>query len=159
MSEKVTVISNSKSMVSVFIPELKLKRTWNKKGSKVAIDKETLEEAMYNPGVEYMFKEGILYIPEMQVKKELGLEPDNAEEPENIVILTDEQKKEWMSSKKQAWELKAMLEKLSHESRKDFCNYVIDNELLEGKKANVIKEICGVDVLRAIQLKQANEVD
>ncbi len=159
MSEKVAVVSNSKSTVSVFIPELKLKRTWDKKGAKVFIEKETLEEAMYNPGVEYMFKEGILYIPEMEVKKELGLEPEDAQEPENIIVLTDEQKKEWMSPKKQAWELRAMLEKLSYENKKDFCNYVIENELLDSKKSNVIKEVCGIDTLRAIQLKQANEID
>ena len=159
MSEKVTVISNSKSIVSIFIPELRLKRTWNKKGSKIAIDKEVLEEAMYNPGVEYMFKTGILYIKDMQDKIDLGLEPEGATKPENIIILTDEEKKEWLSSKKQAWELKTMLEKLSHESRKDFCDFVIENELLEGKKAEVIKEVCGVDIVRAIQLKQANEAE
>ena len=51
MNNKITVISNSKSIVSIFVPELKLKRTWNKKGDKVTIYKEVLEEAMYDPVV------------------------------------------------------------------------------------------------------------
>ena len=127
-NNKITVISNSKSIVSIFVPELKLKRTWNKKGAKVNIDKDVLEEAMYNPGVEYMFKTGILYIDEMEDKIALGLEPEGATKPENIIILTDDEKKEWMSSKKQSWELKAMLEKLSYEGKKDFCDFVIENE-------------------------------
>ena len=159
MNNKVTVISNSKSIVSIFVPELKLKRTWNKKGAKVTIDKDVLEEAMYDPGVEYMFKTGILYINEMEDKIALGLEPEGATKPENIIILTDDEKKEWMSSKKQAWELKAMLEKLSYEGKKDFCDFVIENELIDGKKATVIKEVCGVDIIRSIQMKQANEAD
>ncbi len=160
MNEKVTVISNSKSVVSVFVPELKLKRTWNKKGAKVLIDRETLEEAMYDPGIEYMFKEGILYIQDMQTKIDLGIEPEGAAEPENVIILTDEEKKKWMTdSTRQSWQLKEMLQKLSHEGRKDFCDFVIENELLDGKKATVIKEVCGVDVIKGIQLKQANDID
>ena len=159
MNNKVTVISNSKSIVSIFVPELKLKRTWNKKGAKVTIDKDVLEEAMYDPGVEYMFKTCILYINEMEDKIALGLEPEGATKPENIIILTDDEKKEWMSSKKQAWELKAMLEKLSYEGKKDFCDFVIENELIDGKKATAIKEVCGVDIIRSIQMKQSNEAD
>ena len=89
--------------------------------AKVTIDKDVLEEAMYDPGVEYMFKTGILYINEMEDKIALGLEPEGATKPENIIILTDDEKKEWMSSKKQSWELKTMLEKLSYEGKKDFC--------------------------------------
>lgn len=158
-NNKITVISNSKSIVSIFVPELKLKRTWNKKGAKVNIDKDVLEEAMYNPGVEYMFKTGILYIDEMEDKIALGLEPEGATKPENIIILTDDEKKEWMSSKKQSWELKAMLEKLSYEGKKDFCDFVIENELMDGKKSTVIKEVCGIDTIRSIQMKQANEAE
>lgn len=158
-NNKITVISNSKSIVSIFVPELKLKRTWNKKGAKVNIDKDVLEEAMYNPGVEYMFKTGILYIDEMEDKIALGLEPEGATKPENIIILTDDEKKEWMSSKKQSWELKAMLEKLSYEGKKDFCDFVIENELMDGKKSTVIKEVCGIDTIRSIQMKQTNEAE
>ena len=158
-NNKITVISNSKSIVSIFVPELNLKRTWNKKGAKVNIDKDVLEEAMYNPGVEYMFKTGILYIDEMEDKIALGLEPEGATKPENIIILTDDEKKEWMSSKKQSWELKAMLEKLSYEGKKDFCDFVIENELMDGKKSTVIKEVCGIDTIRSIQMKQANEAE
>ena len=158
-NNKITVISNSKSIVSIFVPELKLKRTWNKKGAKVNIDKDVLEEAMYNPGVEYMFKTGILYIDEMEDKIALGLEPEGATKHENIIILTDDEKKEWMSSKKQSWELKAMLEKLSYEGKKDFCDFVIENELMDGKKSTVIKEVCGIDTIRSIQMKQANEAE
>lgn len=159
MSEKVTVVSNCKNIVSIFLPELHLKRNWAKKGAKIAIDKEVLEEAMYDPGVEYMFQSGILYIENMEQKIELGLEPEGATTPQNIIVLTDNEKKEWMSSAKQAWQLKEELEKLSHEGKKDFCDFCIENELLDSKKAAVIKEVCGVDIIRSIQLKQLNSAN
>ena len=159
MSEKVTVISNARSIVSISIPDLKLHKTWPKKGAKVLIDKDVLEEAMFDAGVDYMFKSGLLYIKDMQTKIDLGLEPEGATTPQNIVFMSDEEKEEYMSSKKQAWQLKEALAKLSYEGKKDFCDYVIDNELLDSKKSAIIKEVCGIDTLHAIQMKQANEAE
>lgn len=155
MSEKIAVFSNSRSTVCISIPYLHLKKEWNKKGAKVMIDKEVLEEAMFDPGVEYMFKNGILYIKEMATKIDLGLEPEGAQKPENIIILTDAEKDDYMKNK-QAWQLKEVLNKLTYEGKKDFCEYVVEHELLDGPKAAVIKETCGFDVLHAIQNKQAN---
>lgn len=159
MSEKITVVSNARALVSINIPGLKLNRTWPKKGAKAQIDKETLEEAMYDAGVEYMFKSGILYIEKMEDKIELGLEAEGATEPENIIIMTDEEKALYMSPKKQAWELEKKLASLSYESKRDFCDYVIANELMDSKKTAIIKKVCGVDTLQAIRLKQANEAE
>lgn len=157
MSEKVEVISNSRGTVYLTVPHLNLKKEWSRKNAKASIDKDVLMEALYDPGVEYMFTTGLLYIKDMKTKIELGLEPEGAAEPENIIILTDEEKAKYMSSTKMAWELKEVLEKLSYEGKRDFCDYVVDNELLDTKKSAIIKEVCGFDVLRAIQLKQANE--
>ena len=157
MSEKIAVFSNSRGLVSITLPELKLNKSWPQKGAKVLIEKEQLEEAMYNPGVEYMFKTGILYIENMQTKIDLGLEPEGATAPQNIIFMTDKEKGEFMSPKRQAWELKAKLEQMSYENKKDFCDYVIENELLDTAKAKVIKEVCGVDILHAIRMKQAND--
>ena len=158
-NRKVIIENMTNSRVGIDIPELRLMRIWEKKGVKKPVDFDVLKEAIYNEGVEYMFKTGILYINEMEDKIALGLEPEGATKPENIIILTDDEKKEWMSSKKQSWELKAMLEKLSYEGKKDFCDFVIENELIDGKKATVIKEVCGVDTIRSIQMKQANEAE
>ena len=64
-----------------------------------------------------------------------------------------------MSPKKQAWELKAQLEKMSYEGKKDFCDYIVANELLDSKKTAIIKEVCGFDTMLAIRMKQANEAE
>lgn len=159
MSEKVTVISNARSLVSICIPDLKLNKTWPKKGAKVLIDKEVLEEAMFDPGVDYMFKSGLLCVKDMQTKIDLGLEEEGATVPKNVPFMDDAMKAEYMSSKKQGWELKEALEKLSYEGKKDFCDYVIQNELMDGIKSKIIKEVCGVDTIHSIQMKQANEAE
>lgn len=159
MSEKVTVISNMPHTIGILLPNLNLRAEWRKKGAKVLIDKEVLEQAMFDPGTEYMFQNGMLYIEDMKTKIDLGIEPPGAEEPENVIILTDAQKSELMSSKKQAWELKEKLSKMSYEGKKDFCDYVIEHELMDSKKSLIIKEICGIDTVNAIRMKQANEAD
>lgn len=156
MGEKVTVISNSRNVVSVCIPDLKLKKSWARKGAKVLIDKDILEEAMFDPGVEYMFKSGLLYVQDVKTKIDLGLEPEGATASKNV-FMSDEEKEEYMSSKKQAWQLEEKLKELSHEGKRDFCDYVVEHELFDSKKSNIIKKICGVDTVHAIQMKHANE--
>lgn len=156
---KVTVVSNVPSTVEILIPTLNLKAEWRKKGAKVLIEKEILEQAMFDPGTEYMFTSGILLIEDMETKIDLGIEPPGATEPENVIVLTDAEKEEYMSNKKQAWELKDKLNKMSYESKKDFCDYVIEHELMDSKKSLIIKEVCGIDTVHAIQMKQANEAE
>lgn len=155
MSDKVTVVSTVASIVEINLPYQHFRKEWNKKGAKVLIDKEFLAEALYDAGVEYMFKNGILYIENMQDKIDLGLEPEGSQEPENIIVLTDAEKKRLMTTG-QGWELKGALEKLSYNSRLDFCNYVVENELLDGAKAKIIKEICDFDIIRAIENRRSN---
>lgn len=156
-ARKVTVTSNSRSLVSIVKRDLNLNRQWPRKGSEAKIPFDVLEEALYDPGVEYMFKTGILYIKDMQDKIDLGLEPPDATTPQNIILMSDEEKKEYMGLRHSPEELREKLKQMSFETKKDFCDYVIQNELLDAGKATVIKEVCGIDILKAIQNKRANE--
>ena len=66
-----------------------MRKTCPRKGAKLPIDKEVLREAIYNPGVEYMFKNGILYIDDMDFKIELGLEEEGTKTPTNIIAVDE----------------------------------------------------------------------
>lgn len=68
-TEKVVVRSTVNAKVSINQPAYRFKQEWNRKGAKAMIDKQTLEEIMFEPGVDYMFKSGILYIDDMDTKK------------------------------------------------------------------------------------------
>lgn len=67
--EKIKVISKHQGSISVNIPDLRFKREWPNKGASVPIEKETLEEMMYDSGFKYMIDTGMLYIEDLEVKR------------------------------------------------------------------------------------------
>ena len=62
MENKDTVMVESMSdhTVVVDVPELKISRTWTKRGQKYPFDRDSLFQAYYKPDVEFLFKEGII---------------------------------------------------------------------------------------------------
>lgn len=150
---KVEVKSMSTGRVGIFVPHLSFKRIWNKKGAISHIDFGVLREAIYEPGIEAMFKDGILHIEDLQVKIELGLEPEGATEPENIIVLTDSQKKRALSVMP-LQELKELLGKITYEQRMSLADYAIANECSNFDRCDLIKQFTDIDVISAIQLKR-----
>ena len=51
----VTVISTVNGVVGIYLPDLRFKKEWTRKGQRQKIDKELLRDMMYDPGSEYMF--------------------------------------------------------------------------------------------------------
>ena len=87
-NKQVMVVNTIKSRVGINVPDLFLKRVWERKGAKKPIDFDTLQQALYDPSVAYLFSEGILYIDDMKTKIALGLEEEGATTP-SIVVLSD----------------------------------------------------------------------
>jgi hypothetical protein len=77
----ITIKSTVKAQVSISVPSLNLRRFWPKAGAIQRIPFDLLEQAIYEPGVEYLFKTGILYIDDMETKIKLGLEEPEVKEP------------------------------------------------------------------------------
>ena len=65
METKVKVKSLISSRVLLSVPDLRLRRVWEKKGAVKVIPLDQLEEAMYNPGVEARFRDGALGIDDI----------------------------------------------------------------------------------------------
>ena len=152
-NKKVIVTNMVNRRVGMTLPDLHFKRTWEEKGAKKPIDLEILEQAIYDPGVEYMFRQGILAIDDMEVKKFLGLEPEDATEPENIIILTDAQRKRYLTVAPIS-ELKEIMKSISYEQRLEMANYAIENNLDSVDRAEVIKSFTDIDVISAIRIKR-----
>lgn len=155
-NEKVKVISTLKNKVVVVLPELHFSRTWQKAGAVVMIPKETLEELMYDIGFANMIKEGILYIEDMQVKKDLGIEPEDAEEPVNVILLTDKEKKYYLTELSLVG-FKDKLKKLSRNQIEELADFAIKNKLVDIEKCKLIEELCGRKILKAIELMEADK--
>lgn len=152
MEKKVKVINVSNSRVVVNSPELRFRRIWERKGAVVSIDFDVLEELKYNIGFERLLKNGTLYIEEMEVKKELGLEPLEAEKPTNIIVLTDKEKEEVLTGELN--ELKDTLLKLSRDQKIDLAHYAIEKEITDFRVNDILKRETGIDVLNAIKISR-----
>ena len=154
--EKIRVISKHQGPVSVNIPDLCFKREWPNKGSSIPIERETLEEMMYDSGFKYMIDTGMLYIEDLEVKKELGLEPEDATEPVNIIVLNDNDMKRMMTAMPQ-FEFDAKLKTLNYEQMLALADFAIKNELGDFGKCDAIKKACGKDILTAIKLNREDK--
>ena len=156
METKVKVVNLISSRVNIVIPELSLRRVWEKKGAVKTIPLEQLEEAMYNPGVEALFRDGTLGIDDMEVKKYLGLEPEDAEEPVNIIVLNDQQRKRYLTVMPTA-EFKEKVRELPIEQIRELAQYAIQNEIANFDKAEIIRKMIGTDIIGTIQLNKADQ--
>ena len=154
--EKIRVISKHQGPVSVNIPDQRFKREWPNQGASVLIEKETLEEMMYDSGFKYMIDTGMLYIEDLEVKKELGLEPEDATEPVNIIVLSDNDMKRMMTAMPQ-FEFDAKLKTLNYEQMLALADFAIKNELGDFAKCDAIKKACGKDILTAIKLNREDK--
>ena len=154
--EKIRVISKHQGPISVNISDLRFKREWPNKGASVLIEKETLEEMMYDSGFKYMIDTGMLYIEDLDVKKELGLEPEDATEPVNIIVLNDNDMKRMMTAMPQ-FEFDAKLKTLNYEQMLALADFAIKNELGDFGKCDAIKKACGKDILTAIKLNREDK--
>lgn len=158
MSKKVKITALVDGTIGINDPDLRIKRTWNQKGAVRTIDLDVLEELIYNPGVEYMFKEGILGIDDMEVKIALGLEPEGATEPENIIVFDDNMKKRLMAYMPFS-EFKENVDKAPREQLFSLVDYAIVNELIDINKCNYLKDKTKIDILSAIQLNRQDKED
>ena len=120
------------------------------------IDFDTLQEALYDYGTEYMFKEGMLGIDDMETKIALGLEPEGATEPQFIKVLDDDQMKRMMTVMP-IFEFKKELETIPREQILNLVDYAVQNEYSDIKKCDVLKEITGIDVISAIRLNREDK--
>lgn len=156
--EKIEVFSNTEGRLGINLPELRFSRQWPSKGSKVSIDKEIFEQMMYDAGTRYMFESGMLYTKNLEVLKEVGLEPEDAEEPVNIIILSDAQRKRYMSVLPFV-EFKKALEDLGYEELHNLASYAIQNKLTDFDKCAYIKSLIGIDIIKAIELNIKDKED
>lgn len=157
--DKIIIVSNTNSRVGVDLPEIRFSRKWPAKGSKISVDKETFEQMMYDAGTRYMFESGMLYTEDLEVKKLVGLEPEDAKEPVNIIILDDKQKNRYMSVMP-INEFITNIKKLGYEELQNLADYAIEHELIgDLKKCDEIQKLIGKDIIAAIRLNKQDKED
>lgn len=153
---KVNITSATVGEVSVFEPSIPFRASWPAKGSTRPIEQDVVEQLLYTPGFKYMIDTGMLYIEDMEQKKELGIEPEDATEPVNVIVLTDAVKNKYM--KMYALDkFKEEIKKLSREQIVDLADYAIEKEIADFGKSAVIEKLCGKNIIKGIQLAKQNK--
>ena len=153
---KVNVTSSTVGEVSVFQPSIPFRASWPSKGSTRAIEEEIIEQLLYTPGFKYMIDTGMLYIEDMEVKKRLGLEPEDATEPVNVIVLTDAIKNKYLKMYS-VEKFKEEIKKLSREQLVDLADYAIENKIADFDKSEVLEKACGKNIVKGIQLARQNK--
>lgn len=152
-----TRMVNLQNMVNKTIglnkPEYGVKRKWTKKGQIIPLPFDTVQQMIYDEGFSKMLERGYLYIDSMQDKIDLGLEPYGATEPENIKVLTDDKIKD-MLIKYPITTFKGELKKYNDAQINALVNYAIANEVLDAEKCSLLKDITGIDILKAVALNR-----
>lgn len=156
MEKKVKVINMTNGTLSVFVPALNFQREWISKDNAVNIDEAVVQELMYDPGFRYMIEQGMLYIEDMEVKKEIGIEPEDATEPVNVIVLTDKERRRYLVNLSQK-EFEEKVSKLSREQVRLLADYAIDNRIADFDKSKFLQKICGKDIIQAIRLNDESK--
>lgn len=153
MENKVKIVSLVSGRVVLSVPELRLKRVWDKKGAVKIIPFDQLQEALYEPGVTELFEGGCLGIDNMEQKIALGLEPEGAEEPVNIITIDDAQRKRYLTVLPFV-EFKEKIKELPREQIEELANFAIENEIADFEKSEVLRQYTGKDIIGAIKLNR-----
>lgn len=153
---KVKVKSMVNGTIGLLDRDLRVNRTWNKKGAVYSFDKEVLEELMYDPGVEYMFKEGILAIVNDnadELNVELGIQPEG--ESKKIFNLDDAKIKEIINMKMA--DFRKAIKNLTYEQQHLVVEYFIENKIRDYDRCEFLKNITQTDILKAIELEEQSK--
>ena len=154
MNDKVMVTSMVGGTISASSLE---HRVWNKKGQKLPVSKDVLREAIYEPGIEYMFKNGILYIDDMELKIELGLEAPGTQTPTEVLPVDDKYLNRVLKLMPVS-EMKSTIDKMSIVQKQELVDYASKQNDIQLDRLAIVSEKCGVDILKTIELNRQKEV-
>ena len=153
-NKQVTLTNTVEAVVGIDVPDLHLKRLWERKGAKKKIPFDVLQEAFYDPSVEYLLREGILYIDDLDVKIALGLEDEDAKEPGaqlKIQLLKDEEINRILTVMPM-YEFKEKMKTLTKEQVQAVITYAIEHEVTSYEKCEFLKEFAGIDIIKTVSL-------
>jgi len=154
--EKIKVISAARGRCGIDNADLHISRRWNGRGSVVTFTREQLDELMFDPAFMNMVREGMLYIEDMEVKKEMGIEPEEAETP--TLILMDERalKRFWKDMPLAQFKIESKT--LTKAQISSLAGYAIQHgEEGSIEKAKYLSTISGYKILKGIELEAQNK--
>lgn len=154
MNERVMVTSMVSGRIGLVLPRLHINKVWPKKNTKLPVEKDVLREAIYEPGVEYMFKQGLLYIDDMDFKIELGLEEEGTKAPTNVIPM-DEKYMSRVLKLMPIAEMKKAISAMNDNQKRELIDFASEQNDISFDRMDVIKKLTGIDVVKVIELKRS----
>ena len=153
MSDKVKVISQYNGRCGIDNGDLHISRRWPARGSYVMFDKEVLEELMYDQAFKNMIEEGYLYIEDLEIKKDLGIEPEDATTARIINLTDKELERFWKIMPLTQFKVETkQLTKVQLDSLADYAILHGNDGTIE--KADYLTKITGRNILKGIELQK-----
>lgn len=150
MSDKIKVICAVDHRCGIDNADLHISRRWAGRGAVVTFTKEQLEELMFDPSFRNMVEDGMLYIDDMEVKKEIGVEPEDAKAP--TIILMDEKTLERFWKNMPISQFKLEVQNLTKSQLTSLARYAMNHgDYGTIEKANYLSEISGFQILKGIE--------
>ena len=154
--KKIKVISAYDGRCGIDNTDMHLTRRWPARGAVVTFTQSQLEELMFDPAFQYMVENGMLYIDDMEVKKAIGLEAEDA--TEDTIILMDEKALERFWKNMPLAQFKVEIKRLTRPQITALAEYAIhhgNDSTIE--KAEYLTEISGYHILRGIELEKQSQ--
>lgn len=153
----VMVKSASDFTIVVNVPEIQLHRTWKKRGAQYPIDRKVLFQAYYDPGVEALFREGLLTVNDVEFLKEVGL---IEEDGTNTVTPLTENMLVRLIKNMPLNEFKVEIKKLTPSQLEELASYAIEHYTdLQMDRIDVLSKATRKDIMKAVEhYRKAQEV-
>lgn len=153
----IKVKSASDYTLVVNVPEVSLRRVWKKRGQEYPIDRTLMIQAYYDPGVEALFKQGMLTTDDVTFLKEVGLmEEDGTME---VAPLTQQMIVRLIKNMP-IGEFKMELKKLSRTQLEELADYAVEHyQDLQMDRIDTLSAATGKNIMKAIEhYRKAQEV-
>lgn len=157
MERNVKIVSMVDNIVSVRKPEYNIYRSWKNRGQTFTIPFDTVQQLLWDTGFKNLIYSGILYIPDLQDKIDLGIEEEGATEAKNIIAFTEEKMVELFSDKVPMEEFVKIVTTIPRTQVDILIEYAIEKEIVDVKKDKFLLELTGKDILVGISRKHALE--
>lgn len=152
----VMVKSASDCTIVIDLPNLQFRREWKRRDAVYPIDRDLLEQAFYEPAVEYLIRNGLLIVEDKQFLFDVGM--INALEEESPVKELTEKEIKKLLKYTPVKELTDELKKLSPVQLEELGNYAIEHyEDVANDRLTILNKATGKDMLKAIQNQIASK--
>jgi hypothetical protein len=158
MADMVKVRSATDVTVSLFDPTIPLRKTWEKRGAIIPIEREKLIQAFYNSSLEDCLRNGTLVIDDKSFLYEVGMIAEKEEKADLIELNAAYMDK--CISTMPLWELTKVVEKLSKYQAEELAEYAIsNNKNLRMDRIDLLSKASGKNILKAIELYRVSQED